>query len=308
MLGSNLLRKLDMQDLIVFAYVYERGSVTGVSEALCVSQSTVSYCLRKLRAGLEDDLFIPSRGGMVPTEKADLIYPNILKILEKINICYAGELGADSVANSRVFNVQAPEYFEFMVLPRLLTDLRGEGSEVSINVHKLGSGIPADEMRVGEIDLVVCFGPNYHRKQFGLKSAVLLKDELVCVTDGISAPEAGAFTLDEFVSRRHVYPTPWTTTTNMVDGWLRRKGLSREIVARANTYGSALGLLRGTDYVLTLPRRIFDLLNADGVAEAIAPPPGFPSFTLEMVWTEQANRNQDNAWLRARIIAAVSGL
>ncbi|MOA52244.1 hypothetical protein D3C78_1755070 [compost metagenome] len=84
--------------------------------------------------------------------------------------------------------------------------------------------------------------------------------------------------------------------------------MSREIVARANTYGSALGLLRGTDYVLTLPRRIFDLLNTDQTFEASEPPPGFPSFTLEMVWTEQANRNQDNAWLRARMDAVVSRL
>ena len=42
MLNSNLLRKLDMQDLMVFVAVYEQSSVTDVSEALFVSQSTVS--------------------------------------------------------------------------------------------------------------------------------------------------------------------------------------------------------------------------------------------------------------------------
>ena len=39
MLNSNSLRKLDMQDLMVFVAVYEQNSVTGVSETLCVSQS-----------------------------------------------------------------------------------------------------------------------------------------------------------------------------------------------------------------------------------------------------------------------------
>lgn len=33
MLVSNLLRKLDMQDLMVFVAVYEQGSVTQVAEA-----------------------------------------------------------------------------------------------------------------------------------------------------------------------------------------------------------------------------------------------------------------------------------
>ena len=49
MLNSNLLRKLDMQDLMVFIAVYDQSSVTEVSETLFVSQSTVSYSLKKLR-------------------------------------------------------------------------------------------------------------------------------------------------------------------------------------------------------------------------------------------------------------------
>lgn len=37
MLNSNLLRKLDMQDLMVFIAVYDQSSVTEVSETLFVS-------------------------------------------------------------------------------------------------------------------------------------------------------------------------------------------------------------------------------------------------------------------------------
>ena len=43
MLNSNALRKLDTQDFMVFVALYEQNHVTGVSETLCVSQSTVSY-------------------------------------------------------------------------------------------------------------------------------------------------------------------------------------------------------------------------------------------------------------------------
>ena len=54
MLNSNLLRKLDMQDLMVFIAVYDQSSVTEVSETLFVSQSTVSYSLKKLRTDYVD--------------------------------------------------------------------------------------------------------------------------------------------------------------------------------------------------------------------------------------------------------------
>ncbi|WP_163020716.1 LysR family transcriptional regulator, partial [Pseudomonas viridiflava] len=85
MLKSNMLRKLDMQDLLIFISVYESSSVTEVSESLFVSQSTVSYCLKKLRNSFEDELFINTRSGMRPTYKAATMYSHVLKIVESIN-------------------------------------------------------------------------------------------------------------------------------------------------------------------------------------------------------------------------------
>lgn len=306
MLDSNLLRKLDMQDLAVFVHVYERGSVTAVSEALCVSQSTVSYCLRKLRAGMEDDLFVPSRGGMAPTAKADAIYPNVIQIIEKINLCYSGEPSHRQATQARLFHIHAPEYFELLLLPKLLASVDRQ-SPISLNIIKFEDEIPSSEMDCGEVDLSICFGPKYHRKHLGHRVEILLHDELVCVTDKHFSVAGGAFTLEEFVKRKHVYPTPWTTNTNMIDGWLLKRGQSRDIVASANTYCSALGLIKDTDYILTLPRRVFDTLGSSWHV-ASAPPAGFPTFTLDMVWTDSANRDLSNCWLRQQIAAAAADI
>ncbi|CZT28437.1 LysR family transcriptional regulator [Pseudomonas cerasi] len=85
MLNSNALRKLDMQDLMVFVSVYEQRNLTLVAEALHVSQSTVSYCLKKLRANFEDDLFICTRNGMRPTRKALAMHDHVQQILRSVN-------------------------------------------------------------------------------------------------------------------------------------------------------------------------------------------------------------------------------
>ena len=119
MLNSNLLRKLDMQDLMVFIAVYDQSSVTEVSETLFVSQSTVSYSLKKLRTSFEDELFINTRAGMRPTHKATTMYGHVQKILESINLCHAGGQAFDPTQKAVTFNVCAPEYFEQLILPRL---------------------------------------------------------------------------------------------------------------------------------------------------------------------------------------------
>jgi DNA-binding transcriptional LysR family regulator len=305
MLNSNSLRKLDMQDLMVFVALFEQNSVTDVSETLCVSQSTVSYCLKKLRNSFEDELFINTRtGGMQPTGKAGAMYPHALKILESINLCHAGPAAFDPGLQAVTFNICAPEYFEQWILPRLLKAFALADLPVMVNVFKLQAEIPAEALRDGSLDLVLCFGPNFHRRHADFKSLTLLEDDLVCVFDKCATPAEPHLSLQTYVERRHVFPTPWTSATNMVDGWLAQQAQQRQIVARANSYSAALKLITGTGYALTLPRRIQRLLASADSFDHREAPEGLPGFTLDMQWHESVDRDSANTWLRAQVIQA----
>lgn len=303
MLNSNLLRKLDMQDLMVFVAVYEQRSVTEVSETLCVSQSTVSYCLKKLRTSFDDELFINTRNGMWPTHKAATMYSHVLKILKTINICHSGLHSFDPAQKEITFNICAPEYFELLILPNLLKRFIGSRFPVIINIQKFHRDIPNDELMDGRFDLVICFGPNFHRGAKNFKSQVLLEDDLVCVVDKNFAPPEGEFSLDTFVARQHIFPTPWTSDTNMVDGWLSKWDYTRQIVARANSYVAALNMIPGTDFVLTLPRRIQMLISNEARFSPCKPPTGLPNFTLDMLWNEKPGQDSANNWFREQIVS-----
>jgi DNA-binding transcriptional LysR family regulator len=304
MLNSNLLRKLDMQDLMVFVAVYEQSSVTGVAETLCVSQSTVSYCLKKLRTSFEDELFINTRAGMCPTCKASTMYTHVLKILESINLCHAGTQAFDPTLQPLTFNICAPEYFEQLILPRLLKRFDVAGLPVMINMHKFETDIPAEALRDGSLDLAICFGPNFHHSHSDLTSRVLLEDDLVCVFDKRATPLEPRLSLQAFVARRHVFPTPWTSNTNMVDGWLAQQAQKRQIVARANSYSAALKLITGTDFIVTLPRRIQPLLASEAIFNHCEAPSGLPGFTLDMHWSQSADQDSANTWLREQVAQA----
>ncbi|WP_030141198.1 LysR family transcriptional regulator [Pseudomonas fluorescens] len=304
MLNSNALRKLDMQDLMVFSAVYEQGSVTGVSEALCVSQSTVSYCLKKLRACFEDELFINSRTGMRPTYKAEGMYEHVCAILQRINQCHAGSPTFDPRRQAITFDICAPEYFEQLILPRLLRGFDHAELPVTVNVSKLETDIPVEALRNGSLDLVICFGPNFHSNHADLKSRPLLDDDLVCVVDKRAAPPLN---LETFLQRRHVFPTPWASSSNMIDGWLAMQAQQRQIAARANSYGAALKMIAGTDFILTLPRRIQQLLANDAGIHHYDAPEGLPGFILDMQWSLGADQDSANIWLREQVIEACLG-
>jgi DNA-binding transcriptional LysR family regulator len=173
---------------------------------------------------------------------------------------------------------------------------------VIVNVRKLETEIPADDLREGRLDLVICFGPHFHRAHKDFKTQMLLEDDLVCVFDKRAAPREAAFSLQSFVERRHVFPTPWTSDTNMVDGWLARQAHKRQVVARANSYGAALKMITGTDFIVTLPRRVHKLLAPASVFGHCEAPHGLPGFTLDMQWNETSEQDSANTWFREQVV------
>jgi hypothetical protein len=126
----------------------------------------------------------------------------------------------------------------------------------------------------------------------------------VCVFDKRATPAEPRLSLQTYVERRHVFPTPWTSATNMVDGWLAQQAQQRQIVARANSYSAALKLITGTDYALTLPRRIQRLLASADTFNHCEAPEGLPGFTLDMQWDQGVDQDSANTWLRAQVIQA----
>jgi DNA-binding transcriptional LysR family regulator len=173
-----------------------------------------------------------------------------------------------------------------------------------INMHKLETDIPTEALRDGSLDLVICFGPHFHRSHSDLNSRVLLEDDLVCVFDKRAPPLELPLSLQAYVARRHVFPTPWTSNTNMVDGWLAQQAQKRQIVARANSYSAALKLITGTDFIVTLPRRIQSLLASEAIFKHCEAPAGLPGFTLDMQWSQSADQNSANTWLRKQVTQA----
>uniref|UniRef100_UPI00106BFC11 LysR family transcriptional regulator n=1 Tax=Pseudomonas aeruginosa TaxID=287 RepID=UPI00106BFC11 len=137
MLIANGLRKVDMQDLLVFLQVHQRQNLVEVAEQLNLSPSTVSYCLKKLRQAFDDELFIATRGGMQPTHKSRAMLPHVEEMLARINACHAAQGSFDPRGEPRTFTLCAPEYVELLILPALLRRLAANGPRIGLAIRRL---------------------------------------------------------------------------------------------------------------------------------------------------------------------------
>ena len=299
MLYTNALKQLDMQDISIVLLLIENRSAKRVAEMLNLSQSSISYSLKKLRHCFDDKLFENSDGAMQPTARVLAIKPYLQNIMQCINQC--AKEGADQGCVLRQWNITAPEYFEILMLPTLLQQVRSSGRNGSLSVSRLGKDLPINELLASDIDVCFGFGPGYHQRHPLLGYRSLNEDSFVCLSSVAKHQPKSALDIDDFCDAPHIFPTPWLSEKNMVDSWLEKQSRRRNIFTRANSYHAGVNILLSVPALIVIPKKIVATLNIAPKIKVLEPPTGFPTFTLDMIWSRERLIHNDFHQLEALI-------
>lgn len=291
MLHSNALKQLNMQDISIVLLLIENRSAKRVSEMLNLSPSSISYSLKKLRSCFDDKLFESSDGAMQPTARALVMKPYLQSMLQCINQC--AKEGAVPVSALRLWNISAPEYFEILMLPALLQQVRSAERNWSLSVSRLGKDLPISELLAGDTDVCFGFGPGYHQLHPQLRYRSISEDSFVCLSSVHKHQAKTALDLDDFCETPQVFPTPWLSEKNMVDDWLGKQSRSRKIVTRANSYHAGVNILLSVPALIAIPKKVLATLHVPAQIKILKPPAGFPTFTLDMIWCKDRNIHSD---------------
>ena len=299
MLYTNALKQLDMQDISIVLLLIENRSAKRVSEVLNLSQSSISYSLKKLRHCFDDKLFENSDGAMQPTERVLAIKPYLQNIMQCINQC--AKEGAEQGSVLRQWNITAPEYFEILMLPTLLQQVRATGRNWSLSVSRLGKDLPINQLLSSDTDVCFGFGPGYHQQHPLLGYRSLNEDSFVCLSSVPKHQPKTFLDIEDFCEAQHIFPTPWLSEKNMVDGWLEKQSRHRNIFTRANSYHAGVNILLAVPALIVIPKKIVATLNVPSTIKVLEPPAGFPTFTLDMIWSRERNIHSDFHQLEAVI-------
>jgi len=63
----------DLNLFVILNAIYTEGSLTNAAEVVGITQPAVSNALSRLREKFDDDLFIRTGTGMVPTQKTEIL-------------------------------------------------------------------------------------------------------------------------------------------------------------------------------------------------------------------------------------------
>src|SRR5690348_1658853 len=117
MLNQTDLSRADLNLLVLFETVMEEQHVGRAAERLNLTASAVSHGLKRLRAMLDDPLFLKTPRGVVPTQRALDLAPSVTDVLTRIRGVLASVTPFDPLTSERRFTVAAPDGVSAVFLP-----------------------------------------------------------------------------------------------------------------------------------------------------------------------------------------------
>lgn len=298
-LDLNLLRALR-------ALLAER-HVTRAAARLRITQPAMSHALARLREALGDPILVRTPAGMAPTPRAEAIAAPLERTLAEIDGLFASPKAFDPSTSARRFHVATSDYIELVLLPHLLARVWTEAP--SIDVRTVNLPIPNDALAEGSLDLSIMplgrMGANAPR---GIKAQKLFDDGFVCVLREDHPFAKRRMTLDDYCALPHALVSPGGQAGSYVDTALAKLGRRRRVAIELPHFLVAPHIVRETDVVLTLAKRVADMIGPTLGLRRMPPPIEVPGFTMSMVWHERQHADPAHAWLRGTIAKVASKL
>jgi DNA-binding transcriptional LysR family regulator len=301
----DLLRRLDLNLLVVFDAVMREKSVTRAAERVFLTQSAVSSALGRLRQQLGDELFVRGPGRLRPTPRALELEEPLRALLAELEQVLSPPR-FDPRTERRSYTIATNDYFTAVVAPPLARRLTREAPLIDLRVVPTG-GRALEQLDLREADLV-CTSWSQPPARFAIETVV--EDDYVCVVRTDHPFARRAPTLAQFARAKHLLVSPRGDPHGFVDERLAEKGLTRRIALSVNHFAAAPQIVAETDFVLTIPRLIAERFAPRRTTVIVPCPVAAPAALtrMSMIWHERLAQHPAHAWLRSVIVAVGQSL
>ena len=301
MVHDSSLAAIDLNLLVVLRALLTERHVTRAAARVRLSQSATSHALSRLRELYQDPLLVRSGRSLQLTPRAQQLLPTLERGLSDLKAALDGEPAFVPATTRRTFSLGMADYNQAVVLGPLLRALELEAPHVDLTLINLPN--LEELVEGGQVDLGLGLSGRPAATQ--LSSRALFEDEFVClVREG--HPKVGKkLSLEQYLALRHVVIAPGGTSGSLVDTELERRGLSRRVALRISNFLVAPVVVRDTDFVSTMPRRLaLKLASAYGL-QLLPTPIELPKFGLSLIWHPRLEHDPAQRWLR-ELVARVS--
>jgi DNA-binding transcriptional LysR family regulator len=292
------IKTLDLNLLKAFDAVMDERNVTRAAARLALTQPAVSGLLTRLRDSFGDPLFLRTQRGVVPTDRAQALAGPIKRVLADIEVLLQPEV-FDPATAQMTWTLAATDYALRAIAVPFTQALRLQAPGVRLAVRPVDAALLPAQMESGDVDLALL---TPQTAPPGLHVRHLFDESYVCLLRA-DHPDAQAshLPLERFCSLDHALVSlGGDAFRGVADEALAQLDRTRRVVFSATSFLVLPELLKGSDLVAVVPRRL--AAHANGLA-LLEPPITIPGFSKLAVWHARTHRAPGHRWLRALLLA-----
>lgn len=288
------LRGVDLNVLVVFDALMQEGSVTRAGKRLGLSQSATSGALARLRSTFGDQLFVRTAHGVEPTPRAEQLIGPVREGLNCMRVALEAP-AFDPATTNRQFRVALSDYASIRLLGPLLDNLSRRAPNTTLHVVS-ASGHDASEILDADIELAIGL---YRNSGPSIRQQRLWTSPYKCAVRKEHPVAERPMTLDRYVSLGHVLVSPAGKRIGAVDRYLADIDRTRSVDVVVPDWTIGAMLVANTDYVLSGPSGVIDVLASllDLVAKPV-PRSVRAKADVDAVWHRRHDDDPGHVFLR----------
>ncbi|MEO0920168.1 MAG: LysR family transcriptional regulator [Pseudomonadota bacterium] len=298
------VRNTDLNLLVVFDAVMAERNVTKAGERIGLAQPSMSNALSRLRALFDDDLFVRTPSGMMPTQvaldAADHVRAAIIAAEDAISVATA----FDPQTHEGRITLLTSDLMELTVVPDIVRALRNLAPGIRLKTLGLVRGQIADDLDAGHADVALCPISNIPTR---FHHQVLCEEPFAAIARFDHPILDGPVTLDEFLAHKHALLSHRSDGKGIIDEVLAAKGLTRDVAVSVSNFATLPPLVVETNVIAVLPRRLAAKADKELPVTMFELPFEVPTVQSKLIWGRAADRSPMQIWFRKLVSDIVVG-
>ena len=286
----------DLNLFVVFDVIYTERNLTKSGEVLGITQPAVSNALSRLRENFNDELFVRTSKGMVPTPVAENMVNDIRQALDLIRNSISESESFNPKTANATFRIYIGDTSEYRLLPQLIKNISYLAPGVDVESYLTPRTETPKELAAGNIDFAI--DPPIHSDP-NLRNKKIYQDDYVLVVNKKHPiAKKKKISLEDYLNLSHIHISKRASGLGHVDTTLNRLGLTRRIALRAQHFLVAPYIIDQSNLAMTTIKSF----SRGRELKVFQLPFKINPLVLHLYWHVNKDMDPANKWMRELIL------
>lgn len=290
------LQTLDLNLLKAFSILMEERNVSKAAEHLAITQPAMSGVLARLRDSFDDPLFVRVQRGVVPTNRALELAPQVKKVLNEVEQLLQPPQFDPTKAELTV-RIACTDYAMRAVIVPFLCLLKIQAPKIKVAVLAINESLVQNQLEQRQIDFALVT-PDFQAPDIHAQN--LYDERYICaVRHNHPIAQQTELTLEQFCQlEQALISYHGCSFSGVTDKALQAMGLQRNVSLSVQNFIILPELLEQSDLLAVVPERLITHLDN---LKRFKPPLKIQGFTKTLIWHERTHKDPAYRWIRELI-------